>query len=325
MRVSDSNRLTARGKSLDLTNDQRHRLNQLLGVVEEMKKRIARLSKTKNPHDLRIIQVTENGSYSRGTALRNGSDADVIILMYHPKMPESPPKVSSILGTVFETIPKSLSPDRKKRAITIREEQAGSDAIRMQVDIVPMMTNKKNGQTPWWYCIDPRGIHRKWVMTSPHGQQEMIGRLKRRAGMSMEQPDDPTALIRVLKDWRATFNADKVPCPLPSYVLEVLAWLDYRKQSYTEFMMVNRFNRVLKSLETAATAGIDLSQVVGLAHKPPKGNVASGTPLLHDPACLSTNLLQHMTRSDLMWWVNAARKDAANSRTYDEVFPKEVA
>jgi hypothetical protein len=325
MRAFDSNQLTARGKRLDLTNDQRHRLKKLLAVVEEMKKKIIRLSKTKNPHGLRIIKVTGNGSYSRGTALRNGSDADVIILMYHPKMAESPPKVSGVLGTVFESVPEVYSPLRKKRAITIREPSVGSDGVRMQVDIVPMMTNKKNGQTPWWYCIDPRGIHRKWVMTSPHGQQEMIGNLKRRAGTKREQRDDPTALIRVLKDWRGTFEADKISCPLPSYVLEVLAWLDYHKHPKTESMLVNRFNRVLISLEKAATSGIDLSRIVGLAHKPPKGNVASGSPLLHDPACLSTNLLQHMTRSDLMWWANEARKDSVNSRTYEEVFPKEVA
>jgi hypothetical protein len=289
-----------------------------------MKKKISRLSKTKNPHNLRIIKVTGNGSYSRGTALRNGSDADIIILMYHPKIAQSPPKVSSILGTVYETIPKSLSPERKKRAITIREASPGSDGVRMTVDIVPMMTDKKDGQGVWWHSIDPRGVHRKWVMTNPKSQQEMIGRLKKRAGKNSEQLDNPTALVRVLKDWRGTFKQENVPCPLPSYVLEVLVWLDYRKYSHNENMMVKRFNRVLISLGKAVTDGIDLTQLLGPAHKPPKGKVASGTPLLHDPACLSTNLLQHMTRSDLMWWVNVAQKDATNSRTYSEVFPKEV-
>ena len=325
MRTTDSERLKQRGSDLKMTNAQRSRLNRVKAVVvEKMKKTIADLPKTKNPYGLRIIRVAENGSFSRKTALRAGSDADIVLLMYHPGMAQTPPKVATVLGTLLEAVPNSYSPVRKKRAITVREEKQGSDNIRMELDLVPMMTDSKNGKTPWWFAIDPRGVHRKWVMTSPKGQQEIVGRLRRRAGKLEEQPEDPTALVRVLKDWRGTFTPDKVPCHLPSYVLEVLVWREYRFHNHVEKNMVKRFNRVLNSLEIAATKGISFHKTLGEAHKPPNGKVASGSPLLHDPACLSTNLLQHMSSSDLMWWVKQARKDAAPTRTYEQVFPEEV-
>ena len=321
MKHQDSDRLLKHGRTLDLTNDERHRLKKLSAVVEEIKENMKGMSNKNNPHGYRVIKVTKNGSFNRQTAVQGASDADIILLLYNKHMKTKPPKVSVVLRTLLQATPKMYNPIQKRKAITITEK-VKTNGNRLQVDIVPMLTDREDGKTEWVYTIDPRGVHRKWVESSPKGQTEIVGRLKRRSGKKNEQKDDPTALVRVLKNWRATFEAQSPPCPLPSYVLEVLVWYDYKLHSEVENNICVRFNRVLNSLGKTATKGIDLSNLVN--RLPPKRKKAQGLPLLHDPACLSTNLLQHMRQEDLLWWVKEARRDANPNRPFEKVFPKEA-
>lgn len=321
MKHQDASRLLNHGKALDLTNEERHRLKKLSAVVEEIKENMKSMSKKNNPHGYRVIKVTKNGSFSRQTAVRGESDADIVLLMYNKHMKTKPPKVSVVLRTLFQAIPSAYNPVQKRKAITIKEKRKTSGK-RLQVDIVPMLTDREDGKAEWVCAIDPRGVHRKWVESSPKGQMEIVGRLKRRSGKKNEQKDDPTALVRILKNWRTTFEPQSPPCTLPSYVLEVLAWYDYKLHPEVENNICVRFNRVLNSLGKTATRGIDLSNIVN--RLPPKGKKAQGTPLLHDPACLTTNLLQHMRQEDLLWWVKEARRDADPKRPFEKVFPEEA-
>ena len=319
MRNKDAGQLLSHGKALDLTNQERHRLKKLLAVVEEIKINMRGMSNKNNPHGYRVIKVSKNGSFNRQTAVRGASDADIVLLMYNKHMKTKPPKVSVVLRTLLQAMPQGYNPVQKRRAITISEKEK-TNGKRLQVDIVPMLTDQPDGKAEWVYAIDPRGVHRKWVESSPKGQMEIVGRLKRRSGKKNEQKDDPTALVRVLKNWRTTFDSQSPPCALPSYVLEVLVWYDFRLYPKVENNICVRFNRVLNSLNRTMTKGLDLSSLVN--RLPPKGKKAQGTPLLHDPACLSTNLLQHMQSEHLLWWVKQAKRDADPKQPFEKVFPK---
>ena len=137
----------------------------------------------------------------------------------------------------------------------------------------------------------------------------MMKKLSRRKG----QKDDPSALIICLKRWRDSHEKKSAPCKLPSYVIEVLVWEDYKKFPEAVDDLTKRFNRILKKFNRINTNGISFSKMMGDSHRPSGSEVATGKPLLHDPSNTSVNLVEHIDRQHLLWWGERATEGIKNN------------
>ena len=110
------------------------------------------------------------------------------------------------------------------------------------------------------------------------------------------------------------------PCKLPSYVLEILVWEDYKQWPKAINDLTVRFNRILNGFKRIHGKGVKFSDIMGESHRPKGSKVATGKPLLHDPSNTSVNLVEHIDRQDLLWWGERATKASSNDISFEEIF-----
>ena len=303
---------------LRMTSNTRGEFNSMRKeVLAELRKSLAnQKNATKNPWKFSLGTEIKTGSFYRQTATENQSDVDVVIaLNYKSNNPSEVPNPIDVLRFVKSIIPKKFDPKIKKRAVVVHSK-SGNKSIAM--DIVPAVkrVGKNSGQSTWWNGISKINSKDEWVLLNPTHQKKVMEKLKRRQG----QRDDPSALIICLKRWRDLHEKKGAPCELPSYVLEVLVWEDYKEFPEAIDDLTDRFNRILKKFNRINTKGVSFSKMMGDSHRPKGSKVATGKPLLHDPSNTSVNLVEHIDRQDLSWWGERATKASSNDISFGKIF-----
>lgn len=285
-------------------------------VLAELRKSLVdKKNSTKNPWKFSLGIEIKTGSFYRQTATEAQSDVDVVIaLNYKSNNPSEIPNPIDVLKFVKSIVPKKFDPKIKKRAVVVHSK-SGNKSITM--DIVPAVkrVGKNSGQSTWWNGISKVNSKDEWVKLNPTHQREIMEKLKRRQG----QKDDPSALIICLKRWRDVHEKKGAPCELPSYVLEVLVWEDYKKFPKAIHDLTDRFNRILKKLNRINTKGISFSNMMGDSHRPSGSQAATGKPLLHDPSNTSVNLVEHIDRQGLLWWGERAKEDSCEKVIFNNL------
>ena len=314
VRLADKLRLTdkTRGLLIKMRKD----------VLEKVRLNLKAIKNTsQNPWKITLKQEITTGSLDRWTAVEKSSDIDVVVAFNFKPIDggKKCPSSRDLMKIIELQIPDGYHSMRKKRSVEVTKKirSDGKDkTIRM--DIVPVIVEvgKNVKQTTWWRGVSKVRPQRGWVQLNPNHQKDMMKKLSRRK----DQKDDPSALIICLKRWRDVHEKKGAPCELPSYVLEVLVWEDYKKFPEAIDDLTDRFNRILKKFNRINTKGVSFSKMMGDSHRPKGSKVATGKPLLHDPSNTSVNLVEHIDRQDLSWWGERATKASSNDISFGKIF-----
>ena len=312
-------KIVARADKLRLTNNTRSELNSMRKeVLKSIRESFGKLKNNpQNPWKITVGKETKTGSLYRGTAMESSSDIDVVVtLNYQQKNgTKKPPSPKGVLREIHSSIPEKFNPQINSRSIKVSKKitQNGKKKT-ISMDVVPaiVQVGPKFKKSTWWHGVSKVEDKRGWIQFNPTHQKEIMEKLKRRS----EQKDDPTALIICLKHWRD--RQSKQPCKLPSYVLEVLVWEDYRKFTKGKDLTL-RFNRVLNGFKRIHGKGISFSELMGDSHRPSGVDAATGKPLLHDPSNTSVNLVSHLSRDDVAWWGQKADEAANKKKSFDQI------
>ena len=308
------------------------------GILEEMRKEVFRsiasglkkLKNDKNPWKLSRSSEFRTGSLYRRTALKDSTDIDVILLLnFKPRENnDTMPRAKDVLLLISSLVPKTYDVLLNKRSVQVKKKTRTHGQLlnwhsqifgtngEIFMDIVPALQRVGDDSKPstWWYGISKVSGPAQWLKFNPKHQRAMFKKLSKRKG----QIDDSTVLIICLKHWKNMFR--NPPCKLPSYVLEVLVWRDYKLHPGRVTDLTVRFNRVLKSFKNIIHQGIRFDEMLGGAHKPSGKKVARGSPLLHDPSNTSQNLVKHMRMADLEWWSAKALEAASPNLRFETIF-----
>jgi hypothetical protein len=316
----------AHDKIVSLANELRLS-DKARGHLNSMRKEVVEgirtfLKKYKNSeHNVWYITMREEiktGSLDRETALEGVSDIDVIIALNYKRKDGGPamPSSKNILQIILSSVPDGYHTHRTKRSIKVSKKmKIGVKKKTFTMDVVPVLVevSKSPKPTTWWEGVSKVKSERGWVKLNPKHQKEIMKKLSRRKG----QKDDPSALIICLKRWRDLQN--NPPCELPSYILEVLVWEDY-KRFQDENDLTKRFNRIMQNFERIHTKGVPFSKMMGESHRPKGLDSAIGVPLLHDPSNTSVNLVAHLSKQDMAWWARKAKSASNKSVPFENVF-----
>jgi len=313
-------KIVARADKLRLTNNTRSELNSMRKeVLKSIRESFGKLKNNpQNPWKITVGKETKTGSLYRGTAMESSSDIDVVVtLNYQQKNgTKKPPSPKGVLREIHSSIPEKFNPQINSRSIKVSKKitQNGKKKT-ISMDVVPaiVQVGPKFKKSTWWHGVSKVEDKRGWIQFNPTHQKEIMEKLKRRS----EQKDDPTALIICLKHWRD--RQSKQPCKLPSYVLEVLVWEDYR-ECKEEKDLTSRFNRVLTGFKRIHGKGIYFSEPVNDSHRPSNVKAATGKPQLHDPSNTSVNLVAHLSRDDVVWWGKKAEEAANKKKSFEQIF-----
>lgn len=327
---SSHKKLESLAKRLVLDDNTRGELESMRkDVFRQIAIRLKQLDPKDNPWRLSRSEELRTGSLVRGTAMMDSSDVDVVLLLnFHAKQDRgSMPRANDVLFLIKSLIPEGYQATLNKRSVRVQKSTPTGNPMRkwhsnlfnerekLSMDVVPALRKVAEGpkQSPWWYGISKTTNSGSWIRFNPKTQKDMFRKLGRRKG----QLDDPTVVIIALKHWRNRFR--NPPRKLPSYVLEVLTWRDYKLNPHPEHDLTVRFNRILLSMELAQSGGVRFDEMVGGAHKPPGKKVAKGELLIHDPSNTSHNLIHHFARADYAWWSKRAKEAAGSHTTFEAV------
>ena len=303
-----------------LTDKTREQLNSMSKeVLNSIRESLGKLkNKPQNPWKFTVRSETKTGSLYRGTAVEASSDIDVVVVLNYQQKSDTknPPSAKLVLERIHSSIPKKFQTKINKRSVKVSKKVTSNGKEKtISMDVVPaiVQVNSKTKQSTWWHGVSKVEDKRGWIQFNPTHQKEIMEKLKRRIG----QKDDPTALIICLKYWRD--RQQKNLGKLPSYILEVLVWEDY-KQSPIENDLTVRFNRILTSFKRIHGKGISFSDMMGDSHRPSGVDAATGKPLLHDPSNTSVNLVSHLSRDNLIQWGQKAQAAADKKKSFKEIF-----
>lgn len=334
MRQNDSIRLRQFAENLAVSGEERRLLNTMRkSVIHLVTDKLIVLSKKQNPHGIKVGPQFPTGSLDRDTAVRGASDSDVVLpLSWTPPLGGGqPPTPKHIINLIAKLVPSGqyhVLPKKRSIQVTSRSspnphvQSRGIIGVLNQVtipntvslDLVPMLIRMTPAGRPssWWYAMDRRETSQMWIKMNPKMQRDMFRRLAKR--------EDAVPLVRLVKSWRRTFRNPR--SHLPSYLMETLVWVEFWRNPNPVPHLAVRFNRVLQSLKQVLNPGINLSMPPFNLNTKPKGKpIAKGIPLIHDPANLANNLVLNLAKADLEWWAEQAESDAAENRTFDQVFP----
>ena len=220
-----------------------------------------------------------------------------------------------VMKIIESQIPEGYVSMQKKRSVEVTKKiKSNGKNKTIRMDIVPVIVEVGNNvkQTTWWRGVSKVRPQRGWVQLNPNHQKDMMKKLSRRE----YQKDDPSALLICLKHWRDLQKS--APCKLPSYVLEVLVWEDYKRFPEAIVDLTERFNRILNGFKRIHGKGVKFSDIMGESHRPKGSKVATGKPLLHDPSNTSVNLVEHLSTKEMLWWGEKAT--AASAISFEKLF-----
>lgn len=319
--IQAHNKIVGLANKLRLSDKSRGHLNTMRKeVVEGIRTFLQKYKNSEhNVWNITMKEEIKTGSLDRETALEGVSDIDVIIALNYRRKDGGPamPKSKDILKIILSSVPDGYHSQRTKRSIKVSKKiKSGEKMKSITMDVVPVLVEVGNSPKPttWWEGVSKVKSERGWVKLNPKHQKEIMKKLSRRKG----QKDDPSALIICLKRWRDLQK--NPPCELPSYILEVLVWEDY-KNSQDENDLTRRFNRIMLKFERIHTKGVSFSKMMGESHRPKGLDPAVGVPLLHDPSNTSVNLVAHLSKQDVIWWAGKAKSASVKSVPFESVFP----
>jgi len=315
------NKLIRLANELRLTDKTRGQLISMKKeVLAKIRSSLATIKNTpSNPWKITIKEEITTGSLDRWTALEKSSDIDVIVAFNFKPIDGNKkfPSSRDVMRIIESQIPDGYHSMRKKRSVEITKKiKSNGKNKTIKMDIVPVIVEVGSNvkQTTWWRGVSKVRSQRGWVQLNPNHQKNIMKKLSRRK----DQKDDPSALIICLKHWRDLQKSS--PCKLPSYVLEVLVWEDYKEFPEAIVDLTERFNRILKKFNRINKKGVSFSKMMGDSHRPKGSEVATGKPLLHDPSNTSVNLVEHIDRQDLFWWGERATMASSNNISFEKIF-----
>lgn len=288
-------------------------------VLDKIRLNLKAIKNTdRNPWKITLKEEITTGSLDRWTALEKSSDIDVVVAFNFKPIDGNKkcPPARDVMRIIESQIPDGYHSMRKKRSVEVTKKiKSNGKNKTIRMDIVPVIVEVGSNvkQTTWWRGVSKVRPQRGWVQLNPNHQKDIMKKLSRRKN----QKDDPSALIICMKHWRDLQKSS--PCELPSYVLEVLVWEDY-KESKEEKDLTVRFNRILNGFKRIHGKGIKFSDIMGESHRPKGSKVATGKPLLHDPSNTSVNLVEHIDRQHLSWWGERATRASSNNISFEKIF-----
>ena len=312
VRLADKLRMTdkTRGLLIKMRKD----------VLEKVRLNLKAIKNTpQNPWKITLKQEITTGSFLRRTALEKSSDIDVVIAFNFKPIDENKkfPTSREVMKIIESQIPEGYVSMQKKRSVEVTKKiKSNGKNKTIRMDIVPVIVEVGNNvkQTTWWRGVSKVRPQRGWVQLNPNHQKDMMKKLSRREN----QKDDPSALLICLKHWRDLQKS--APCKLPSYVLEVLVWEDYKRFPEAIVDLTERFNRILNGFKRIHGKGVKFSDIMGESHRPKGSKVATGKPLLHDPSNTSVNLVEHLSTKEMLWWGEKATAASARSISFEKLF-----
>lgn len=159
---------------------------------------------------LDVYDILTIGSYDRGSAIRQGSDLDLLVVLRKHEVRLGRSEKSS--GTILRTVRKALegrfphtSLRRDKQAIVVDFSDGRS------IDVVPAWwESARDDGWPSYAIPDGDGW---WMRTSPKRHGQFIEQADARSGGKLKN------VARILKYWRMT---RRQPIPLNSFHIELL-------------------------------------------------------------------------------------------------------
>ena len=247
------------------------------------------------------------GSLDKNTAMQGSSDIDVIYVMnFTPIKAENLPSPKEILLQLSSFIQNKYVITVNPRTITVKPKNNhhhfnsmiwGRNTLSM--DIVPALVpiNTKTNKPHWIYGISGSRNQGNWIKFSPKHQKEMADSLY----INRKHPhDSPADLLVNLKKWRD--DARHPPKKLPSYVLEILVYKDYKDFS-DEGTLETRYTRILEKLSQIALIEVYFDK----SAKPKGKKPVCGLGVIQDPANVSQNVISHFTDEEKDWWGRYAK------------------
>lgn len=256
-----------------------------------------------HPSKTKVLKIVKGGSSAKGTALRTGSDADLVIFLTSI---QSYSHQESKRKEIIEEIQKKLEECQRQKRFEVHIERTKWDNPRVLsfrlrsmkvpefIDFDVLPAYDALGQLQKGRRVDPE-VYVKLIQNWSSGQNFSTCFTELQRDFIVSRPAKVKCLIRLVKHWYKTkLTGRKLP---PKYALELLSIYAWQEGSdgHNRFNMAQTFRNVLElicnyeNLCIYWTENYNLDDNRELA-KFIRGQLAKPRPVILDPADPTGNL-----------------------------------